>query len=98
MRPDPPYNPFATYLRAPGPVYHLSRLRLILLDSEVLKIYLVTRHILHLAWCILWYVLYWLHAAYYSDLTGLVLQLAYQEVVKTHRDAVFRGIIHGVAA
>ena len=34
MRPDPPYNPFATYLRAPGPVYHLSRLRLILLDSE----------------------------------------------------------------
>ena len=32
--PDPPYNPFATYLRAPGPVYHLSRLRLILLDSE----------------------------------------------------------------
>ena len=34
LRLDPPYNPFATYLRAPGPVYHLSRLRLILLDSE----------------------------------------------------------------
>ena len=32
--PDPPYNPFATYLPALGPVYHLSRLRLILLDSE----------------------------------------------------------------
>ena len=35
IRPDSPYNPLSAYITfAPGPVYHLSRLRLIILDSE----------------------------------------------------------------